>query len=263
MNTLDAEQVKRYEATAIVEDGAGRNQGLNNNYGESERKFHTDTQKLVFNIKDVNEHAPKFTLQAYNLLITEGGSPHTVVGKLSATDQDRDSKIVFEIVRDSFTPRLAENEALPFTIKAMDDEIDKKTNRRRTTVELLAVKSLDREDIIKYNFRVRALDKNRESCTTKDNCASWVDVTVTVEDINDNTPVLCRKYSQAKASGNPNIRDMYCATDSQKLNLKFCSATANTMIAQIDASDDDEGDNGRADHVLAGKVTTVGSKRKM
>ena len=123
-------------------------------------------------------------------------------------------------------------------------------NRRRTTVELLAVKSLACEDISKYNFRVRALDKNRESSTTKDNCASWVDVTVTDEDINDNTPVLCRKYSQTKVSGNPYISNMYCVTDSHKLNLKFCNGIANTMIAQIDAAsddkegDDEEGDNG-------------------
>lgn len=257
VNDLDAEKVLKYEVYAVVKDG-GRMSGQLKSRIDNDIKSYSDKQLLRFFIKDVNEHLPKFTQSSpINWQIQEGNSPDAIVGKIGASDLDRQSDIVFEMIRDSFDPPLNSKAEIPFRILPTKI-VNKGKKNEYTEADIVARYSLDREYQDFYNFKIRALDKNRsgkKACKNSSSCASIISIRVSVEDLNDNSPELCREYYK-RQNRNMNSEHDYCATDKQKLNLKFVNTTAGGMIATLDVADADFGDNGRLN------VEIIQQKRK-
>lgn len=221
---MEAEKVSSYEVDVIVQDGfisKTRQKDLMTAFSDFEGdQIHEDEQKLIFKILDVNEHPPEFRQEKYIFTIDENNKVSTEIGYISAMDADRDSQITFEIMRDTFEPKSAIKDGkLPFRI-GKPEVIANSSKGERTRAPVYALRQLDREDISSYSFKIRAIDANREgkkSCSGNKQCKAIVDVVVSVNDKNDNSPELC--------SGNTG----FCATDQNKLNLYSCNMTAGAI----------------------------------
>ncbi|XP_060083215.1 protocadherin gamma-A4-like [Ylistrum balloti] len=158
----------------------------------------SSTATIELNISDENDNSPEFTETTYTTLIQENMQIDTYVMQVYASDRDADSN-------GYVTFSLAQNSNVPFLVLP-DGSI-------HTT------QSLDREVVNKYVFNVLATDHGipaRESS---------VQVTVTVGDRNDNTPVIIY----------PNISN-------DTVHIPYTSRE-NTIIAVIQAHDLDLGLN--------------------
>ncbi|RUS78718.1 hypothetical protein EGW08_013505, partial [Elysia chlorotica] len=119
---------------------------------------------LVVEVTDENDNAP--VLLTSGLKARENQKPRSEIGQLQATDLDegRNAEVVFSKVD---APQGAES---PFIVK----------NNGR----VLTTARLDRETTDRYSLVVSLRDKGRPRQT------STATVVITVEDVNDNTPVL-------------------------------------------------------------------------
>lgn len=125
----------------------------------------TATATVTINVLDVNDEAPVFGAQSYNMSAWEGQDSGTVVGNVSASDRDSGlgGEVTLSIVNQP-------GFVLPFALS--DDGVLTTTNR------------LDREVRGRYMFHVMARDKGRQPLS------STALVTVNVLDANDNDPVF-------------------------------------------------------------------------
>jgi len=122
----------------------------------------TSTASLILRVVDVDDMRPRFTRTAFYFNVPEDVPDGAVVGRVTAADDDRSpafSSVLYHIRGDP----------VPFSI-------DRKTGTLST------VRQLDREHQALYEFRVIATDTSHVETT--------VPVTVYVEDINDNSPVI-------------------------------------------------------------------------
>ncbi|XP_065656896.1 cadherin-related tumor suppressor isoform X2 [Hydra vulgaris] len=153
---------------------------------------------LSVTILDENDNKPKFDFISYNFSFVEEQNAGTEVGKVFVTDEDMGSnkEIVFDVIH---TDR--------FWIDSLDNGIG-----------IIKAKKLNREERDLYKFIVRAFDKGTPSLS------SWVNVVVTITDINDNVPLIEEKKYQR----------------SIKETVSF-----GTFVLKITASDLDIGKNGQ------------------
>ena len=123
------------------------------------------TSSAVFRltIQDKNDNAPTFSTTAFEFGVPENVAAGTKVGHVTAMDADSDTYNTFMF---SFGGTVVE-----FTI----DEI---------SGEIFTMQPLDRENRSRYDLVVLATDRH----TTE--LSSSVRVTITVDDINDNAPVV-------------------------------------------------------------------------
>ena len=145
---LDFETCRLYEYTVSVSD-----------LGDVPR---TSTASLILHVTDIDDERPQFSRPSYYFNVLENVPIGTVVGRVSATDNDLNpafSAVLYHI----------QDDRVPFSI-------DRKTG------VLSTVRQLDREQESVYNCTVTATDTSRIETT--------VPVTVYVEDINDNFPVI-------------------------------------------------------------------------
>ncbi|XP_062986739.1 desmoglein-1-beta-like [Elgaria multicarinata webbii] len=127
--------------------------------------------ELRVRILDINDNRPIFTQTMFSGSIIESSMENTLVMKITATDADEpnnlNSKIAFKIV--SQTP------SGPF-----------KFILNTETGELHIANALDREEQSKYTLVVRASDRDGGPGGISSECLCQV----TVEDVNDNFPML-------------------------------------------------------------------------
>ena len=145
---LDFETCRLYQYTVSVWD-----------LGDVPR---TSTASLILHVRDADDERPQFNRPAYYFNVLEDAQVGTVVGRVTATDNDLTaafSSVSYHIQTDR----------LPFRVD-------------HSTGELSTVKQLDREQQSVYEFSVSATDTSLVHTT--------VPVTVYVEDINDNSPVI-------------------------------------------------------------------------
>ena len=118
---------------------------------------------LTIRILDVNDNSPQMPT-AYTAVISEGAEVQTMLIRVQATDQDTglNGQIVYS---------LAPGESVPFEI--IPD-----------TGDIFSTLALDRETISSYSFIVIASDRGNPSRENSTN------VTVIVQDVNDNCPVI-------------------------------------------------------------------------
>ncbi|ESO05763.1 hypothetical protein HELRODRAFT_77422, partial [Helobdella robusta] len=125
---------------------------------------------VLFNvyIKDVNDNAPKFTLDIYNISIKENNQPYKPFNfSIKATDPDdgKNGDIIYSIKSDPYAAF----------------QIDAKSGELWTTV------SLDREKNSFYKFEVVASDGGNDENNSLSRSSTAV-VTVLVDDENDEPP---------------------------------------------------------------------------
>ena len=154
--TLDFERRKKYTFKVSVTDDP-----LNPLNG---------TTILVIKIEDENDNKPIFDNDnGYHFVVKENQSEGIVVGKVSALDADISEnykKVVYSTDKNNSI----------FTIN-------------KTNGKIRALKKLDRERKDEYTFAIKAGNVDREGFFVSE-MVSWVNVKVTVEDINDNFPVF-------------------------------------------------------------------------
>ncbi|XP_016887842.1 neural-cadherin [Cynoglossus semilaevis] len=148
--TLDYEQIKRYQLHLLASDGKWE-----------------DYTTVTVNVVNKNDEAPVFTVNEYYGSVTEelDGSPVFVL-QVTATDPDKG----------------ADPEALRYSLHGQGSEgefiIDEVTGR------IYAQRTLDREERAVWRFVVLATDEGGEGLT------GFTDVIINVWDINDNAPVF-------------------------------------------------------------------------
>jgi len=122
----------------------------------------TSTASLILHVTDVDDERPQFHRSAYYFNVPENASVGTTVGRVAATDSD-------------FTPRFStvlyhiRGDRVPFSVD-------------RTTGDLSTVRQLDREEQPVFEFCVIATDSSHVETTAA--------VTVYLDDVNDNDPVI-------------------------------------------------------------------------
>ena len=144
---LDAELISQYIFTVIAEDGEG---------------MRSLPVRVTVYIEDENEYAPVFSSTVYYMRIAENEPPVTVVGTVSALDED---------VSMNTTPvqySLMGNQNL-FTLNA-------------TSGDIYLTQSLDYETEHEYNLLIHATDGG--------NIPSTARVVVQVQDVNEFPPVI-------------------------------------------------------------------------
>lgn len=125
---------------------------------------------LTITVLDVNDHAPSFEFEIYNINVSETESVDSIVTHMRAEDEDagQNKEIKYWIVNSQLVP--------DFTIN-------------RNTGDLTIAKPLNRESSSEYSFVVKAVD---QSDNIADRRTSTVTVNIQVVDFNDNAP----KFSQ-------------------------------------------------------------------
>ncbi|XP_072169186.1 neural-cadherin-like [Diadema setosum] len=127
--------------------------------------LNTATTTVVVNITNVNDIAPQFTENLYTATVVENTDDFTsVIVQVQATDGDAgssDADIVFSLIGTGAG-----------TIFVIDEQ----------TGDIRVTQELDREEVAQYDLVAIATDENGNGLS------SYVDVVVTVGDVNDNVP---------------------------------------------------------------------------
>ncbi|XP_022692572.1 protocadherin Fat 4-like isoform X3 [Varroa jacobsoni] len=182
----------------------------NLNITASDGKGLANVIQVNITVLDVNDHQPTFVKSEYNFRIEEGNYRETKrrLGVLRAVDEDKGQNGAVD-----YALLVAKDEEqLPFTIDVH-------------TGELWATGVLDREAKASYSFQVLALDNGEVPRN------STVDVTVGVDDVNDERPKF--------------FTDPYLAQVPENLD-------PGQKVTQIRAFDPDAGENGLVFYKLGG-----------
>ncbi|XP_069101545.1 protocadherin Fat 4-like [Argopecten irradians] len=187
----------------------------------------TGSCSIAITVNDVNDQVPTFSQSTYNYAISEGVSVSDTVFSFYAADSDTgaNGRVDYNIV--------SGNGALKFSLGSSDGQ-------------LVMANTLDRESLSSYVLVVEAVDNGATPNT------GTTTLSVTVTDINDNTPVFAT---------NP-----YTA-------IVLRTAATSTTVATVVATDTDEGTNsdlrysitsGNPDNLfyvdsISGAVMTLGS----
>uniref|UniRef100_A0A8C8RKD7 Cadherin domain-containing protein n=1 Tax=Pelusios castaneus TaxID=367368 RepID=A0A8C8RKD7_9SAUR len=121
--------------------------------------------KVIVEVLDMNDNAPEVTTTSLTSPIPENSQPGTVVALFHVRDRDSgdNGKVVCSV-----------EDGLPFTIRAVS----------KHSCSLLTESTLDRERQPEYNITITAHDLGSPSLATA------VTITVTISDINDNSPLF-------------------------------------------------------------------------
>ena len=164
----------------------------------------SSTALVIISVLDINDNSPIFTSDVYNVSVLESILTNSLIIRLVASDADSgsNSDITFSLPDSS----------LPFYINGSNI--------------LLGASSLDRESVSEYTFNVVATDGGHPSRN------STAQVIVTVQDVNDNFPVIDLVY----------------------LNDSLPEDTAiGTVVARFNVTDADIGPNSLTTLTLSGQ----------
>uniref|UniRef100_T1ILH8 Neural-cadherin n=1 Tax=Strigamia maritima TaxID=126957 RepID=T1ILH8_STRMM len=153
------EHRKGFHFRIIVDDSGG----LSN---DTERMA---TAEVKIQLIDINDNAPEFDNPYINVTVSEGETTGTRIAKFRATDRDQDGN------------------------STVSYEIERATNRRRhfsilSDGTVIVQRPLDREREDGHIVHILAIDDGYPAKT------STATLAVTVSDINDNAPELCKRY---------------------------------------------------------------------
>lgn len=157
---LDRELVERYEIVIQVAD-------------VGDPSYSTPVTTTI-NIDDVNDVKPAFKLSSYDFSVKEHTMLATTVGKVEATDGDE-----------------GENSKLFYSIATLWTGGDGMFAINQSSGEIYTIKDLDREIESQYLLWIRVQDGGSPPFSTE------INVNITVEDINDQTPVFEKQAYKA------------------------------------------------------------------
>jgi len=182
---LDREERDRYDLVLVAQD-----------YLAQPQSFET-LQQLAIIIKDVDDNKPEFSrIVQYVFAISENEPRGTLIGKVSATDRDSEEenrKIFYHII---------------------DGNVDNRFFLEKTTGNLYANSSFDREELESYELVIKASPKenlthavlmDEDVKKVKDRSYNPEDlslafVVVKIKDINDNKPSFSRPIFRTSIS---------------------------------------------------------------
>ncbi|XP_066111220.1 cadherin EGF LAG seven-pass G-type receptor 1 isoform X2 [Saccopteryx bilineata] len=174
----------------------------------------SDTTSLEILILDANDNAPRFLRDFYQGSVFEDAPPSTSVLQVSATDRDS-----------------GPNGRLLYTFQGGDDG-DGDFYIEPTSGVIRTQRRLDRENVAVYNLRVLAVDRGTPAPLT-----AFVEIQVTILDINDNPPVFERDELELFVEENSPV---------------------GSVVARIRANDPDEGPNAQIMYqIVEGNVPEV------
>ncbi|XP_051790021.1 protocadherin alpha-5-like isoform X27 [Erpetoichthys calabaricus] len=155
---LDFEEIQKYQINVIASDRGS---------------VPLSTQcTVIIEIEDVNDNIPEIDVTSSIEILPEDAAPGTTVALITVTD--RDSGVNGEIL-------CTLDKNLPFGLKSA---------LRDGMYSLVTKLNLDRETTSQYTISIKAKDKGMPSMSSTKN------ITVTISDINDNSP----KFSQGQYS---------------------------------------------------------------
>nr|XP_039326783.1 protocadherin Fat 2 [Saimiri boliviensis boliviensis] len=128
---------------------------------------------LTVNVKDWNDHAPRFPPGGYQLTISEDTEVGTTVAELTTKDADSE-----------------DNGRVRYTLLSPTE----KFSLHPLTGELVVTGHLDRESEPQYILKVEARDQPRKG----HQLFSVTDLIVTLEDVNDNSPQCITELNRLK-----------------------------------------------------------------
>ncbi|XP_076447693.1 protocadherin Fat 4-like [Babylonia areolata] len=160
----------------------------------------TSTAHVFISLNDLNDNAPVFTPQDFIVSVSEDAPVGTTVTTVTAADADSS----------------ASNNVFTYFLAHTDFAVDPSSGLMTTT------KLLDRETKASYVLNVLAPDSGAPVLT------GTATVTVIIEDVNDNKPVITGTYTPSVSEG----------------------ASISTIVTTIVATDDDEGENARLTYVI-------------
>ncbi|XP_007941830.1 protocadherin Fat 2 [Orycteropus afer afer] len=170
----------------------------------SDGKFQASVPVEIF-VLDINDNSPQCSQLLYVGKVSEDVSPGHFILKVSATDLDSDTNA--QITHSLHGPG------------SEDFKLDPHTG------ELTTLKALDRERKDVYNLVAKATDGGGRSCQA--------DVTLHVEDVNDNAPRFFPSHCSVAV---------------------FDNTTVKTPVAVVFARDPDQGTNAQVVYSLTGSV---------
>ncbi|KAK9886911.1 hypothetical protein WA026_019169 [Henosepilachna vigintioctopunctata] len=173
----------------------------------------SSTLTVYANVLDLNDNSPIFDPMSYSKEIFENASISTTILTVSATDLDSGN-----------------NGRVIYSITSGDDKGHFKI---LPNGDILVNKALDREEQAQYNLMVTAIDQAEDP---EERLSSTVQVTITLRDVNDMSPVFITPNETAVAENIP----------------------MNTVVMAIKAMDKDEGRNGYIEYLLANDPVTNG-----
>ncbi|KAK1343482.1 hypothetical protein QTO34_016262 [Cnephaeus nilssonii] len=159
---------------------------------------------LTVHVKDCNDNAPRFPPGGYQITISEDTEVGTTIAELKAKDADSD-----------------DNGRVRYTLLSPTE----KFSLHPLTGELVVTGHLDRESEPQYILKVEARDQPRKG----HQLFSVTDLTITLEDVNDNSP--------------------QCVTELSSLKVPE-DLPPGTILTFLDAFDPDLGPAGEVRHVL-------------
>ncbi|KAJ3588003.1 hypothetical protein NHX12_011597, partial [Muraenolepis orangiensis] len=148
----------------------------------------TGTASITVRVLDTNDNAPRFDNEHYRVNIIENSPIGSLVLRLNATDLDDGSNAEIAYMYSLYTPEMTQN---TFNLNSRTGEI---------TVKGV----LNFEDFNIYDMEVIATDKGVPALSWKCN------VTVVVEDMNDNHPEISIKSFQSPVKENIEVDSNSC-----------------------------------------------------
>ncbi|XP_075247126.1 cadherin-23-like [Convolutriloba macropyga] len=137
-------------------------------YNQLDQSLPWSTVKVNVSVLDVNNKMPVFSPSSYTISVPEDLALESVVRELIATDTD-------------------ENADLDFRLDPIPSQLSLTAPFRMENNELVLKHSLDREQVDQYNLVCIVTDLNAADGVEQVDRAT---ITVTVTDINDNSPIL-------------------------------------------------------------------------
>ena len=166
---LDAETESQYRFVVVAQDNTN---------------LLSQPATVTITVIGVNDHTPQFEQESYEITIEENSSEGEVILEVVAEDLDIDDSVVYSL-QTSFNgsdielPDIASGDLF----SGEDDGLDLVSfpfELNNSTGEISLIRTLDYETVQQWMFVVTATDELGVS--------SSVNVTVNVEDLNDNTP---------------------------------------------------------------------------
>ncbi|XP_051971397.1 protocadherin gamma-A12-like isoform X33 [Xyrauchen texanus] len=171
---IDYETENKYEMGIHAQDASGL----------------SSTAKVIIDITDVNDNAPKIIIKSLNNPVPESSVPGTEVGIINV--QDKDSKENRQI-------RCSVQQNVPFKLNPSV----------KNYFSLVTTNALDREQVSDYNITVTATDGGFPPLSTS------VIIQVFVSDVNDNPPVFEQQSYSAYVSENNKPGTSICSVSAK------------------------------------------------
>ena len=165
---LDAEAQNMYQFIAIAQDNTN---------------LFSQPATVIITVTGTNDHTPAFEQESYEITIEENSSEGEVILEVIAEDLDLDDTVVYSIETNFNGSEIEIPDLASGDISSGEDDLGMISfpfELNNSTGEITLLRTLDYETVQWWMFTVTATDE--------EGLSDSVNVTISVEDLNDNTP---------------------------------------------------------------------------